>query len=263
MSLPLAEAMIDAASLAIAGKKEDALAELCRARDAGHQSPKLYDAIGHLQFELRHFEEASATYDISLRMGRGDSLTYYNRAVCLEKMGAWGEAATEFRKAIDLDSRRASAYLGLGISQLHLGNPQEALAAFEKCLERQPFREAALRGQAVALHLLHRNQEASECYQRLLTRDPQSEELLVNAISLAITHGDYEWLAQCCGRLIEIQPASPVQPRRRAAENGAIREGGGCVRARGISRPAIARSVPQSGYRSAGDRTIAGGPRGL
>jgi tetratricopeptide (TPR) repeat protein len=210
MSLPLAEAMIDAASLAIAGKKEDALAELCRSRDAGHQSPKLYDAIGHLQFDLRQFEAAAATYDTSLRLSPGDSLTYYNRAVCLEKMEAWEEAATAFHRAIELDSRRASAYLGLGISRLHLGNPQQALEAFEKCLERQPFREAALRGQAVALHLLQRDQEASECYQRLLSRDPQSEELLCNAISLAITRGDYEWLAQCCGRLIEIQPASPI-----------------------------------------------------
>src|SRR5258707_9971118 len=131
MNLSLAESMIEAASLAIAGKKDEALAELCQARDAGHQSPKLYDAIGHLQFELRRFEAAAGAYEEALLLDREDSTTHYNRAVCLEKLDAWEGARAAFQKAIDLDSRRASAHLGLGISQLHLQRPQEALAAFE------------------------------------------------------------------------------------------------------------------------------------
>ena len=52
MNPALAESMVKAASLEITGKTEEALAELCRAQDAGHQSPKLATAIGHLQFEL-------------------------------------------------------------------------------------------------------------------------------------------------------------------------------------------------------------------
>ena len=164
MSSSLAESMINAASLEIAGKKEEALAELCQARDAGHHSPKLYGAIGHLQFELRSFEAAAQSYEEALRMDPDDSTAHYDRAVCLEKLRAWEDAAAGFQRAIELDSRRASAHLGLGIAQLHLGRPREALSCFEKCLERQPFREAALRGQAVALHLLERYGEASESY---------------------------------------------------------------------------------------------------
>jgi Flp pilus assembly protein TadD len=88
MSSSLAESMAQAASYEIAGKREEALALLCEARDAGHPSPKLYAALGHLHFELRRFEEASRAYEDSLQLDGSDSTTYYNRAVCLEKLEA-------------------------------------------------------------------------------------------------------------------------------------------------------------------------------
>ncbi len=210
MSVSLAECMKSAASRAIAGAPEDALAQLCLARDAGIRSPRLIGAIGHLQFELRRFEDAGRSYEEALHLDPGDSIAPYNRGVCLERAGDWEGAAEAFRKALELDSRRAGAYLGLGISQLHLGRPEEALSAFEKCLERQPFREASIRGRAVALHLLQRYEEASAVYQALLARDPQSEELLHNAILLAIQQGDYERLEQWSERLIEVRPVSAI-----------------------------------------------------
>ena len=111
MSLSLAESMIKAASLQIAGKKEEALAELCHARDAGHHSPKLYGAIGHLHFELRQFQAAARDYEEALRLDRDDATTHYNRAVCLEKLDDWEHAAAAFQKATELDSRRAGAHL--------------------------------------------------------------------------------------------------------------------------------------------------------
>jgi tetratricopeptide (TPR) repeat protein len=147
MSLPLAESMTTAAYLAIAGKKEEALAELSQARDAGHRSPGLFGAIGHLQFELGCFDAAARAYEEALGLDRDNSTNHYNRGVCLEKLEAWEEAAAAFEKAVELDSRRSNAYLGLGIAHLHLKRPQEALAAFEKCLERQPLRETTQRGQ--------------------------------------------------------------------------------------------------------------------
>jgi len=48
MNLSLSELMINAASHEIAGKKEEALAELVQAREAGYHSPKLFTAIGNL-----------------------------------------------------------------------------------------------------------------------------------------------------------------------------------------------------------------------
>jgi tetratricopeptide (TPR) repeat protein len=60
------------------------------------------------------------------------------------------------------------------------------------------------------LHLLNRHLEASEAYRKLLVRDARSEELLGNAISLAIAQGDHESLALYADRLIEVNPNSAV-----------------------------------------------------
>ena len=60
MSAVLADALARAASLQITGKTEEALWELLSAKGAGHQSPKLFDAIGHLQFELGQFHSAAS-----------------------------------------------------------------------------------------------------------------------------------------------------------------------------------------------------------
>ena len=136
MNPALAESMVNAASLEITGKTEEALVELCRARDAGHQSPKLATAIGHLQFELGRFQAAAIAYEDVVRRDRDDSTSHYNLAVCLEKLGCWGEAAAAFRKAIEMDPRRAGAHLGLGISLLHLQQPGEALTALEGLAEK-------------------------------------------------------------------------------------------------------------------------------
>lgn len=207
---PLAQFMLTAASLEISGQTESALAELSEARDAGHDSAKLHNAIGHLHFALRHFEPASQAYGDVSRLDPTDAPALYNKAVCLERLNLWEAAAAEFQKAVDLDSRRASALLGLGISQLHLDRPAQALEALDRCLERQPFRETALHARAIALQQLRRFEEASAAYQSLLSRDADSVQLLSNAISLALSDGDSELLARCSARLLELEPSSTI-----------------------------------------------------
>src|SRR5437588_9065385 len=100
MNPALAESMLKAASLQMTGKAEEALAELSRARDGGHESPKLYCAIGHLQFELGRFDAAANAYEGVARLDAEDATAHYNLAVSLEKMGAWEQAAAAFQKAI-------------------------------------------------------------------------------------------------------------------------------------------------------------------
>src|ERR1017187_1938503 len=208
MNSSLAEAMIQAASLQIRGRLEDALAELCRAREAGHHSPKLNCAVGHLQFELRQFQAAAGTYADIVKLDGSDPTACYNLAVCLEKLGAWEQAAAAFSKVVEIDPRNAGAQLGLGICLLNQQRTQDALDALERCLERQPFRESALRGRALALHLLQRYEEALACYQKLLVHNPHSEELLANAIASAIARGEYDLMTHFAQRLLGIRPGS-------------------------------------------------------
>ena len=103
MNLSLSETMIKAASSQLAGNVEDALAELCRARESGHLSPKLSAAVAHLQFELRQFDAAARTYEDVARSDDGDATTHCNWAVCLERLGEWSQAAAAFGKSVEID----------------------------------------------------------------------------------------------------------------------------------------------------------------
>jgi tetratricopeptide (TPR) repeat protein len=208
MSGSLPDSMAQAASLQIAGKLDESLAVLHRAKAAGHESSKLSCAIGHLQFELGEYEAAAASFGELVQCDAQDSSAQFNLGVALEKTGAWEQAALAFRKAIELDPRRTGAQLGLGMCLLHLEQPADALAALEICLERQPFRESALRGKAAALQMLNRSDEAIELYQKLLFRDPQSEELLATLMGLAIERCDYESLAVYARRQLDSRPQS-------------------------------------------------------
>lgn len=197
----LNESMMTAASLEIAGRTEEAVAELCRARDAGQATPALYSALGHLQFELGEYRAATEAYEAI----SDDPTAAFNRAVCLEKLGEWETAVTAFQDVVDRDPRRSGALLGLGISLLHLGRPSEALDALERSLERQPFREAALRGKAAALQQLGRHEEALELYETLLLRG-RDEELLAQAMASAVAAGDYDRIVLWSRRWLEIRP---------------------------------------------------------
>src|SRR5258708_36864484 len=119
MNRSVAEPMIKAASLQLTGKVEEALAELCGARDAGRGSPKLYCAIGHLQFELRQFEAAAKTYEDAAKLDETDRTAHYNLAVCRERLGEWEQAAAAFGKALEQDPRHTSAPVAVGIGSLN------------------------------------------------------------------------------------------------------------------------------------------------
>ncbi len=208
MSATLHESMAQAAVLQMTGKLAESLAELRRAKAAGHQSPKLACAVGHLHFELGEYDAAAAAYEELAQAETSDATAQFNLGVALEKAGQWARAAAAFRKAIELEPRRTGAQLGLGICLLHLEQPAEALAALDACLERQPFRESALRGRAAALQMLDRGDEAAELYKKLLFRDPQAEDLLVSLMGLALAKSDHESLTIYSRRLLESRPQS-------------------------------------------------------
>lgn len=52
--------------------------------------------------------------------------------------GEWERAISLYQRAIQLDPTQASAWLGLGYTQLQLGNPQEAYRAYQQASQLQP-----------------------------------------------------------------------------------------------------------------------------
>ena len=83
------------------------------------------------------------------------------------------------------------AQLGLGICLLHQEKPEPAIACFDKVLARQPEQETALFGKAVSLQLLWKFDEATALYLKILEKNPQSEECLVNLITIGMARKEH------------------------------------------------------------------------
>src|SRR5580698_10375060 len=120
------------------GKTEQALRQIGEAIDGGEDLPELAWTKAHLEFQLGHFENALEDYQKVLETQPSHKAATYNAALCLEKLKRHEEAASAFRKAVELDSKLAEAILGVGVCELHCNHPEAALVAFEECLKAHP-----------------------------------------------------------------------------------------------------------------------------
>src|SRR5580658_10607755 len=179
-------ALARSVSLHLEGKRKEALRELNTAIEGGEESAEIFAAKGHIQFELEQYDDAIKTYEKLLNLAPRHATANFNLGICYEKLGRWQEATDAFTKALEVDPQREEAQLGLGICLLHQEKPEPAIGYFEKVLARQPGHETATFGKAVSLQLLWKFDEATALYLKILEKNPQSEECLVNLITIGM-----------------------------------------------------------------------------
>src|SRR5262249_39986755 len=138
-----------AVSLHLEGKLEIAASLLSKAIDEGEREPGIFSALGHIQYEMRDFSGASATYSRLIDLDARHRTAWFNLGVCEGHLKNWKSAVESFRKAVEIDAARADALLGLGIALIHNGRAAEALGFIEKYLQQFPDHEQALFGKAV------------------------------------------------------------------------------------------------------------------
>src|SRR5471030_3444480 len=93
--------------------------------------------MGHIQFELNSFEDAAKSYRILVQVKPQYAMGWFNLGVCLERTGAWEDAAQAFHKSCTLDAKHLDAHLGLGVCHLRQEDPKSALFSFERCLRSE------------------------------------------------------------------------------------------------------------------------------
>jgi len=248
-----------AVSLHLAGKREEALAQLQRAIAANQASAEIYRAMAHIQFEMGDFKEAGKTYRILTQVKPQYAMGWFNLAVCFERQGAWDDASESFHKASTLDPKHLDAHLGLGVCHLRLEDPKSALFSFERCLEIAPDHEDALFGKAAALQSLGHSDDASRIYQTILEHDSESEESLSNLILIGMSKEDFDMVREYAERLLELQrrPGRLGVRRRRTRTHRQI------LHPAGFRRPAALRGMVQPGAVPPEIRPLAAGHRGV
>lgn len=90
---------------------------------------------GNMFFKNSHFKEAIEKYTQAIELcpdqkAKVLSAWYANRALCYLRTEAYGSAAADARKAIELDNRNPKAYYRLGSAHVALGKYKEGLQVF-------------------------------------------------------------------------------------------------------------------------------------
>src|SRR5262249_1622764 len=122
-------ALLQAIVLHMEGKIGEAIAELERALGGGEKQLDALSALGHLDYESARFAAAAGVYGRVLEREPKHRSCHYNLAVCLEKLGEYGEALREFETAAEINPARAEIKIGAGVSLLRLGRFADAVAA--------------------------------------------------------------------------------------------------------------------------------------
>ncbi|HWE46320.1 MAG TPA: sulfotransferase [Caulobacteraceae bacterium] len=76
--------------------------------------------------------------EAALRAGPADALTFDTLGVVYSRAAAYPQAASLFRKAVELEPRNTSALVNLGFSEEHLGALDAAEAAFRAAIDVDP-----------------------------------------------------------------------------------------------------------------------------
>ena len=196
-------ALARSVSLHLEGKRKEALRELNTAIENGEEY------AGNVRRQGPHPVRAGAVRrrhqdlrEAARRWRRATPRRTSTWASATRSWAAGRKPPTPSRRRSEVDPQREEAQLGLGICLLHQEKPEPAIACFDKVLARQPDHETALFGKAVSLQLLWKFDEATALYLKILEKNPQSEECLVNLITIGMARKDHAAIQQYSERLL-------------------------------------------------------------
>jgi tetratricopeptide (TPR) repeat protein len=192
-----------------AGRFDEALRELERARELWPGSPDVHIQMGHARFARGDFDAARADFVEAARlapdradarvglgmvyMAQGDASrasdayrtalaldpshveAHNNQASLLARQGRWAEAVVHFRSAAEASGDHAEILVNLGTAELQTGESQAALDAYRRALALEPGLGSARYGAGLALEALGRGGAAAGIF-ALLVRDPAANE---------------------------------------------------------------------------------------
>jgi 4-hydroxybenzoate polyprenyltransferase len=128
-------------------------------------------------------------------------------------------AAERYRRAIDLDARRAEAWAGLGEALFTATDLEAAVAAFERAAALSPSDPWLLNNLGVALREARRYEQAAEVLQRAALLGPQLFEPVYNLGLTCEARGDLAGASLWLARARSLRPGfGPVEEALRRIE---------------------------------------------
>src|ERR1044072_355600 len=116
------------------------------------------------------------------------------------------EAATEYKKTLELDPTSKVSRVSLADLYRASGNTEDALGLYNEQLAADPKDRAARAGKVIALYELSRTDEANSALEAAFADDPRNLPLLAGAAYWFVAHENYAKAFELARRAISIEP---------------------------------------------------------
>jgi tetratricopeptide (TPR) repeat protein len=133
-------------------------------------------------------------------------------SIC-QQLGDTAKAAECWRKCLELDSQRASAYGALGTIAVEKASFEEAAAAFRKALEIRPESPVYPLELAESLTTLGEAEEATEVLQKAAERFPKDSRVQLKLAQVYLGQKDFEKAKQGFETVIALEPDAMIRVR--------------------------------------------------
>jgi protein O-GlcNAc transferase len=136
------------------------------------------------------------------------SKDHHQLGIALRKQGRLADAITEFRRAIELDSRFYDAINDLGVALKDAGETSEAIRAFRAAIELEPRSAGAWNNLGTALTLNGKPEEASGAYVTAIQLEPDYSQAYHNLAIPLTERGDLVRAIALLRKAIELDPGN-------------------------------------------------------
>jgi tetratricopeptide (TPR) repeat protein len=136
--------------------------------------------LGNALRDLRHPEEALASYDSAIALKPDNAETHYNRGLALQDLKRPEDALASYDKAIALKPDFADAYNNRGVALRDLKRPEDMLASYDKVIALKPGYAEAHNNRGIALRYLKRPEDALASHDRAIALKPDCAEAHYN-----------------------------------------------------------------------------------
>ncbi len=188
------------------GKSADAVAAFEKALAIDPKHWKAHNNMALASIDLGELEVAEAHYRESLAI-KPQPAIYNDLGFVLERLGMPAQAAEEFRKALELDPKSASAHYNLGASLVRSGEFAEAEPHLRAALKKNPNTETYT-ALGVALWQQGRLDAAAANLRDAIEADPRNAAPYDTLGTILVQQGKLEEAASVYRDLIRNQPSA-------------------------------------------------------
>lgn len=174
----------------LAGRTEEALAELRQAVTVAPSDPIAHQALGKLLAGQGQLEAALGEYRKAVELDPAAAELKVDLGLLLEQSGDRAAAGKLFREALAKNENLAPAHFGQARLALAEGKPGPALEALGQVLQLEPANDRARGLRAELLIELKRPEEALEDVRHLLDQSPPADPM---------EHASLAWAAAALG----------------------------------------------------------------